>query len=143
MKKFSKIIGIFILMSIFLVGCNSNLDKKSTSLKEVNISSIKDNNYFTTTPKEELENKAFLVENSSDQYIVFSKMNIDKENVSCDVKNSILQINVKTSGNAENTYAYKIINSKEKNYESINLIKDGEEVAFSSVINVDLKTTFL
>ncbi|MFR2317781.1 hypothetical protein [Terrisporobacter sp.] len=137
MKKFSKIIGIFILMSIFLVGCNSNLDKKSTSLKEVNISSIKDNNYFTTTPKEELENKAFLVENSSDQYIVFYKMNIDKENVSCDVKNSILQINVKTSGNAENTYAYKIINSKEKNYESINLIKDGEEVAFSSVINVD------
>ncbi len=137
MKKFSKIIGIFILMSIFLVGCNSNLDKKSTSLKEVNISSIKDNNYFTTTPKEELENKAFLVENSSDQYIVFYKMNIDKENISCDVKNSILQINVKTSGNAENTYAYKIINSKEKNYESINLIKDGEEVAFSSVINVD------
>ena len=137
MKKFSKIIGIFILMSIFLVGCNSNLDKKSTSLKEVNISSIKDNNYFTTTPKEELENKAFLVENSSDQYIVFYKMNIDKENVSCDVKNSILQINVKTSGNAENTYAYKIINSKEKNYESINLIKDGEEVAFSSVINLD------
>jgi len=137
MKKFSKIIGIFILMSIFLVGCNSNLDKKSTSLKEVNISSIKDNNYFTTTPKEELENKAFLVKNSSDQYIVFYKMNIDKENVSCDVKNSILQINVKTSGNAENTYAYKIINSKEKNYESINLIKDGEEVAFSSVINVD------
>ena len=137
MKKFSKIIGIFILMSIFLVGCNSNLDKKSTSLKEVNISSIKDNNYFATTPKEELENKAFLVENSSDQYIVFYKMNIDKENVSCDVKNSILQINVKTSGNAENTYAYKIINSKEKNYESINLIKDGEEVAFSSVINVD------
>ena len=137
MKKFSKIIGIFILMSIFLVGCNSNLDKKSTSLKEVNISSIKDNNYFTTTPKEDLENKAFLVENSSDQYIVFYKMNIDKENVSCDVKNSILQINVKTSGNAENTYAYKIINSKEKNYESINLIKDGEEVAFSSVINVD------
>ena len=137
MKKFSKIIGIFILMSIFLVGCNSNLDKKSTSLKEVNISSIKDNNYFTTTPKEELVNKAFLVENSSDQYIVFYKMNIDKENVSCDVKNSILQINVKTSGNAENTYVYKIINSKEKNYESINLIKDGEEVAFSSVINVD------
>ena len=137
MKKFSKIIGIFILMSIFLVGCNSNLDKKSTSLKEVNISSIKDNNYFTTTPKEELENKAFLVENSSDQYIVFYKMNIDKENVSCDVKNSILQINVKTSGNAENTYVYKIINSKEKNYESINFIKDGEEVAFSSVINVD------
>ena len=137
MKKFSKIIGIFILMSIFLVGCYSNLDKKSTSLKEVNISSIKDNNYFTTTPKEELENKAFLVENSSDQYIVFYKMNIDKENVSCDVKNSILQINVKTSGNAENTYVYKIINSKEKNYESINLIKDGEEVAFSSVINVD------
>lgn len=137
MKKFSKIIGIFILMSIFLVGCNSNLDKKSTSLKEVNISSIKNNNYFTTTPKEELENKAFLVKNSSDQYIVFYKMNIDKENVSCDVKNSILQINVKTSGNAENTYAYKIINSKEKNYESINLIKDGEEVAFSSVINVD------
>ena len=137
MKKFSKIIGIFILMGIFLVGCNSNLDKKSTSLKEVNISSIKDNNYFTTTPKEELVNKAFLVENSSDQYIVFYKMNIDKENVSCDVKNSILQINVKTSGNAENTYAYKIINSKEKNYESINLIKDGEEVAFSSVINVD------
>ena len=137
MKKFSKIIGVFILMSIFLVGCNSNLDKKSTSLKEVNISSIKDNNYFTTTPKEELENKAFLVENSSDQYIVFYKMNIDKENVSCDVKNSILQINVKTSGNAENTYVYKIINSKEKNYESINLIKDGEEVAFSSVINVD------
>lgn len=137
MKKFSKIIGIFILMSIFLVGCNSNLDKKSTSLKEVNISSIKDNNYFTTTPKEELENKAFLVENSSDQYIVFYKMNIDKENVSCDVKNSILQINVKTSGNAENTYVYKIINPKEKNYESINLIKDGEEVAFSSVINVD------
>ena len=137
MKKFSTIIGIFILMSIFLVGCNSNLDKKSTSLKEVNISSIKDNNYFATTPKEELENKAFLVENSSDQYIVFYKMNIDKENVSCDVKNSILQINVKTSGNAENTYAYKIINSKEKNYESINLIKDGEEVAFSSVINVD------
>lgn len=137
MKKFSKIIGIFILMSIFLVGCNSNLDKKSTSLKEVNISSIKNNNYFTTTPKEELENKAFLVENSSDQYIVFYKMNIDKENVSCDVKNSILQINVKTSGNAENTYVYKIINSKEKNYESINLIKDGEEVAFSSVINVD------
>ena len=137
MKKFSKIIGIFILMSIFLVGCNSNLDKKSTSLKEVNISSIKDNNYFTTTPKEELENKAFLVKNSSNQYIVFYKMNIDKENVSCDVKNSILQINVKTSGNAENTYAYKIINSKEKNYESINLIKDGEEVAFSSVINVD------
>ena len=137
MKKFSKIIGIFILMGIFLVGCNSNLDKKSTSLKEVNISSIKDNNYFTTTPKEELENKAFLVENSSGQYIVFYKMNIDKENVSCDVKNSILQINVKTSGNAENTYAYKIINSKEKNYESINLIKDGEEVAFSSVINVD------
>ena len=137
MKKFSKIIGIFILMGIFLVGCNSNLDKKSTSLKEVNISSIKDNNYFTTTPKEELENKAFLVENSSDQYIVFYKMNIDKENVSCDVKNSILQINVKTSGNAENTYAYKIINSKENNYESINLIKDGEEVAFSSVINVD------
>ena len=137
MKKFSKIIGIFILMSIFLVGCNSNLDKKSTSLKEVNISSIKDNNYFTTTPKEELENKAFLVENSSDQYIVFYKMNIDKENVSCDVKNSILQINVKTSGNAENTYVYKIINSKEKNYESINLIKDGEEVAYSSVINVD------
>ena len=137
MKKFSKIIGIFILMGIFLVGCNSNLDKKSTSLKEVNISSIKDNNYFTTTPKEELVNKAFLVENSSGQYIVFYKMNIDKENVSCDVKNSILQINVKTSGNAENTYAYKIINSKEKNYESINLIKDGEEVAFSSVINVD------
>ena len=137
MKKFSKIIGIFILMGIFLVGCNSNLDKKSTSLKEVNISSIKDNNYFTTTPKEELENKAFLVENSSDQYIVFYKMNIDKENISCDVKNSILQINVKTSGNAENTYVYKIINSKEKNYESINLIKDGEEVAFSSVINVD------
>ena len=137
MKKFSKIIGIFILMSIFLVGCNSNLDKKSTSLKEVNISSIKDNNYFTTTPKEELENKAFLVENSSDQYIVFYKMNIDKENISCDVKNSILQINVKTSGNAENTYVYKIINSKEKNYESINLIKDGEEEAFSSVINVD------
>ena len=137
MKKFSKIIGIFILMSIFLVGCNSNLDKKSTSLKEVNISSIKDNNYFTTTPKEELENKAFLVENSSDQYIVFYKMNIDKENISCDVKNSILQINVKTSGTAENTYAYKIINPKEKNYESINLIKDGEEVAFSSVINVD------
>ena len=137
MRKFSKIIGIFILMGIFLVGCNSNLDKKSTSLKEVNISSIKDNNYFTTTPKEELENKAFLVKNSSDQYIVFYKMNIDKENVSCDVKNSILQINVKTSGNAENTYAYKIINSKEKNYESINLIKDGEEVAFSSVINVD------
>lgn len=137
MKKFSKIIGIFILMGIFLVGCNSNLDKKSTSLKEVNISSIKDNNYFTTTPKEELENKAFLVKNSSNQYIVFYKMNIDKENVSCDVKNSILQINVKTSGNAENTYAYKIINSKEKNYESINLIKDGEEVAFSSVINVD------
>lgn len=137
MKKFSKIIGIFILMSIFLVGCNSNLDKKSTSLKEVNISSIKDNNYFTTTPKEDLENKAFLVENSSDQYIVFYKMNIDKENISCDVKNSILQINVKTSGNAENTYVYKIINSKEKNYESINLIKDGEEVAFSSVINVD------
>ena len=137
MKKFSKIIGIFILMGIFLVGCNSNLDKKSTSLKEVNISSIKDNNYFTTTPKEELVNKAFLVENSSDQYIVFYKMNIDKENISCDVKNSILQINVKTSGNAENTYAYKIINSKEKNYESINLIKDGEEVAFSSVINVD------
>ena len=137
MKKFSKIIGIFILMSIFLVGCNSNLDKKSTSLKEVNISSIKDNNYFTTTPKEELVNKAFLVENSSDQYIVFYKMNIDKENISCDVKNSILQINVKTSGNAENTYVYKIINSKEKNYESINLIKDGEEVAFSSVINVD------
>ena len=137
MKKFSKIIGIFILMGIFLVGCNSNLDKKSTSLKEVNISSIKDNNYFTTTPKEELENKAFLVKNSYDQYIVFYKMNIDKENVSCDVKNSILQINVKTSGNAENTYAYKIINSKEKNYESINLIKDGEEVAFSSVINVD------
>ena len=137
MKKFSKIIGIFILMGIFLVGCNSNLDKKSTSLKEVNISSIKDNNYFTTTPKEELENKAFLVKNSSDQYIVFYKMNIDKENVSCDVKNSILQINVKTSGNAENTYAYKIINSKEKNYESINLIKDGEEVAFSSVINLD------
>ena len=137
MKKFSKIIGIFILMGIFLVGCNSNLDKKSTSLKEVNISSIKDNNYFTTTPKEELVNKAFLVENSSDQYIVFYKMNIDKENVSCDVKNSILQINVKTSGNAENTYVYKIINSKEKNYESINLIKDGEEVAFSSVINVD------
>lgn len=64
-------------------------------------------------------------------------MNIDKENISCDVKNSILQINVKTSGNAENTYAYKIINPKEKNYESINLIKDGEEVAFSSVINVD------
>ena len=62
---------------------------------------------------------------------------IDKENISCDVKNSILQINVKTSGNAENTYAYKIINPKEKNYESINLIKDGEEVAFSSVINVD------
>ena len=137
MKKFSKIIGIFILMGIFLVGCNSNLDKKSTSLKEVNISSIKDNNYFTTTPKEELENKAFSVENSSDQYIVFYKMNIDKENISCDVKNSILQINVKTSGNAENTYAYKIINPKEKNYESINLIKDGEEVAFSSVINVD------
>lgn len=137
MKKFSKIIGIFILMGIFLVGCNSNLDKKSTSLKEVNISSIKDNNYFTTTPKEELENKAFLVENSSGQYIVFYKMNIDKENISCDVKNSILQINVKTSGNAENTYVYKIINSKEKNYESINLIKDGEEVAFSSVINVD------
>ena len=137
MKKFSKIIGIFILMGIFLVGCNSNLDKKSTSLKEVNISSIKDNNYFTTTPKEELENKAFLVENSSGQYIVFYKMNIDKENISCDVKNSILQINVKTSGNAENTYAYKIINSKEKNYESINLIKDGEEVAFSSVINFD------
>ena len=137
MKKFSKIIGIFILMGIFLVGCNSNLDKKSTSLKEVNISSIKDNNYFTTTPKEELENKAFLVENSSDQYIVFYKMNIDKENVSCDVKNSILQINVKTSGNAENTYAYKISNPKEKNYESINLIKDGEEVAFSSVINID------
>ena len=137
MKKFSKIIGIFILMSIFLVGCNSNLDKKSTSLKEVNISSIKDNNYFTTKPKEELENKAFLVENSSDQYIVFSKMNIDKENVSCDVKNSILQINVKTSGNAENTYVYKIIKKKKKNYESINLIKDGEEVAFSSVINVD------
>ena len=53
------------------------------------------------------------------------------------MKNSILQINVKTSGNAENTYVYKIINSKEKNYESINLIKDGEEVAFSSVINVD------
>ena len=137
MKKFSKIIGIFILMGIFLVGCNSNLDKKSTSLKEVNISSIKDNNYFTTTPKEELENKAFLVENSSGQYIVFYKMNIDKENISCDVKNSILQINVKTSGNAENTYVYKIINSKEKNYESINLIKDGEEEAFSSVINVD------
>ena len=137
MKKFSKIIVVFILMGIFLVGCNSNLDKKSTSLKEVNISSIKDNNYFTTTPKEELENKAFLVENSSDQYIVFYKMNIDKENISCDVKNSILQINVKTSGNAENTYVYKIINSKEKNYESINLIKDGEEVAFSSVINVD------
>lgn len=137
MKKFSKIIVVFILMGIFLVGCNSNLDKKSTSLKEVNISSIKDNNYFTTTPKEELVNKAFLVENSSDQYIVFYKMNIDKENISCDVKNSILQINVKTSGNAENTYAYKIINSKEKNYESINLIKDGEEVAFSSVINVD------
>lgn len=137
MKKFSKIIVVFILMGIFLVGCNSNLDKKSTSLKEVNISSIKDNNYFTTTPKEDLENKAFLVENSSDQYIVFYKMNIDKENVSCDVKNSILQINVKTSGNAENTYVYKIINSKEKNYESINLIKDGEEVAFSSVINVD------
>ena len=137
MKKFSKIIVVFILMGIFLVGCNSNLDKKSTSLKEVNISSIKDNNYFTTTPKEELENKAFLVENSSDQYIVFYKMNIDKENVSCDVKNSILQINVKTSGNAENTYVYKIINSKEKNHESINLIKDGEEVAFSSVINVD------
>ena len=137
MKKFSKIIGIFILMGIFLVGCNSNLDKKSTSLKEVNISSIKDNNYFTTTPKEELENKAFFVKNSSNQYIVFYKMNIDKENVSCDVKNSILQINVKTSGNAENTYAYKIINSKEKNYESINLIKDGEEVAFSSVINLD------
>lgn len=137
MKKFSKIIVVFILMGIFLVGCNSNLDKKSTSLKEVNISSIKDNNYFTTTPKEELVNKAFLVENSSDQYIVFYKMNIDKENISCDVKNSILQINVKTSGNAENTYVYKIINSKEKNYESINLIKDGEEVAFSSVINVD------
>ena len=134
MKKFSKIIGIFILMGIFLVGCNSNLDKKSTSLKEVNISSIKDNNYFTTTPKEELENKAFLVENSSDQYIVFYKMNIDKENVSCDVKNSILQINVKTSGNAENTYAYKIINSKEKNYESI--IKQVRQVLFQKIHNI-------
>lgn len=137
MKKFSLIFTLFIFASVFLVGCNSSLDHEVTSLKETNISAIKDDNFFSTTPEEDLLNNIFLIENASEQYIVFYKTNIDNESISCSVTNSVLEINSETLNNTENTYAYKIINPKEKDYDTIKLIKDGKEEAFSSAIKVN------
>ena len=136
-RKISLYFIVFIFICTFLVGCNSKLDNKVTLLKEINISSIKDNNFFSTTPEKKLLNNVFLIEDSSDQYIVFYKMNIENESISCSVKNSVLEVNIKTSSNTENTYAYKIIHPKEKNFEAIKLIKDGEHIVFSSVIMVN------
>lgn len=137
MKKFSLIFTLVIFVSVFLVGCNSSLDDNVVSLKETNLSLIKDNGFFSTTLEKDLLNNIFLIENTSGQYVVFYKTNIDKESISCSVKDSVLEINLETLNNTENTYGYEIIHDLKKSYDTIKLIKDDEEVYFSSVIKVN------
>ncbi len=134
MRKFSLIFTSLILMSALLIGCSTSLDNKDISLKKVDISVIKNNVLFNSTPEENLLRNIYLIQEKSKQYVLFYKVNVNDEGISCSIKDSVLEVNVETENDTENTYLYEIVDSKGDTYNTIKLIKDNKEVAFSSVV---------
>ena len=120
---------------IVLGGCRSDTENKGVLLKEAEMSVLKETNYFTSTPQDELLNQVFLLATNKKQYVVFYMMSINEASISYHVKDSILEFKIETNPSIdEKTYIYELIEPKVKSYDTINFIKDGEQTHVSTYI---------
>lgn len=128
---------MFMCITITLIGCSPKTQSESTYLESVNISEVENNDYFKTTPKEELVDSIFKVVNpeKEEEYIVLYQMNINTESVSWKIENEVLQISVNTIKDVPSSLAYKIVKSKQSDFNTISVIKDGEEIPFTQHIS--------
>lgn len=125
---------LFVFIATFLVGCSLNTGGNDLSVEEVSIDEVIERQLDGEMPKDELKNNVFMIEDDSEEYIVFYEMKIDRDSFSYEVSDSKLKFYIKTSDKPKSTLAYKIISPKEPNYDTLHLIKDGKETAFASII---------
>lgn len=139
MCKFKEGILVFLMVIctvMALTGCSFKNHSEVTSLEEVHISNIEDSDYFKTMPEEQLIGGIFQIVNTEkeEQYILFYEMNINSESISWNIDNEVLEININTTNDKVNTLAYKILKPKKTDFDTITLIKDGEEIPFTFVV---------
>ena len=131
-----KFLILLILLMVFVSGCKSTHKNEEILLQKVNISEIKNTEFLNNMEEVSLSKGIYLLEYNSEEYILFSKINIKDENTSCNIDGTDLEINIETE-KSNDSNLYKISNQYDIDYDIIKLVEDGKEVLFSKIILSD------
>ena len=131
-----KFLILLILLMVFVSGCKSTHKNEEILLQKVNISEIKNTEFLNSMEEVSLSKGIYLLEYNSEEYILFSKINIKDENTSCNIDGTDLEINIETE-KSNDSNLYKISNQYDIDYDIIKLVEDGKEVLFSKIILSD------
>ncbi|MGG5461262.1 hypothetical protein [Clostridium sp. B9] len=134
MKRFILIL-LSLSLSIFLFVIYKNLSNdEELYLKKSNFSLIKNEEFFKSNPKEELEGNIYIIQVKSKQYIIFYEMNINPNNIQVNIEDTIIKIKLTDDYNYKDIYVYEINNSK--NYEdyTLKIIKTDKELQIKAII---------
>lgn len=132
-----KILILFVLLTIFISGCNSTLKNENVHLQKIDISYIKDEEFLNTIEEVPLAKGIYLIEGKTDKYILLSKIDVkSEESISCRIDNSILQIDIETEGSS-NTNVYRILNEYDSEYNLIELAENGKKLSLSTIFLSD------
>lgn len=129
-----KILVLFVLLTIFIVGCSSISKNEEIALQKIDISYINNEEFLTTIKEVPLGKGIYLVEGLSDKYIILSKLDIKSdESVSCKIDNPSLKIDISTE-ESSNMNAYRILNEHGLNYDFVELMENNKKLSLSTII---------
>ena len=131
-----KFLILLILLMVFVSGCKSTHKSEEILLQKVNISEIKNTEFLNSMEEVSLSKGIYLLEYNSEEYILFSKINIKDENTSCNIDGTDLEINIETE-KSNDSNLYKISNQYDIYYDLIKLVENGKEASFSEIILSD------
>ena len=131
-----KFLILLILLMVFVSGCKSTHKNEEILLQKVNISEIKNTEFLNSMEEVSLSKGIYLLEYNSEEYILFSKINIKDENTSCNIDGTDLEINIETE-KSNDSNLYKISNQYDIYYDLIKLVENGKEASFSEIILSD------
>ncbi len=131
-----KFLILLILLMVFVSGCKSTHKNEEILLQKVNISEIKNTEFLNSMEEVSLSKGIYLLEYNSEEYILFSKINIKDENTSCNIDGTDLEINIETE-KSNDSNLYKISNQYDIYYDLIKLVENGKEASFSKIILSD------
>ena len=131
-----KFLILLILLMVFVSGCKSTHKNEEILLQKVNISEIKNTEFLNSMEEVSLSKGIYLLEYNSEEYILFSKINIKDENTYCNIDGTDLEINIETE-KSNDSNLYEISNQYDIYYNLIKLVENGKEVSFAEIILSD------